>query len=272
MSSITVGIAGITGKFARLLALRLVAISPQVKLRGLARDPSKIDASPLRNVELYQGDAFEADKVRRFVRGTDVVVCCYLGDDHLMIEGQKVLIDIAEEEHVPRYIASDWSLDWTKLEMGELFAKEPCQRIHAYLAEKKSIQGIHILIGGFTDVLYAPFFQIWDQHTLTFNYWGTGDEVWECTSYMNSAQYTAAVCLDPEAVGVLRCKVAPVLVSTYVQKADRSSRWRCDQYQGHGERVREGLRQNAEPASTWIPPGATHHHGQRPTKIWSGLL
>lgn len=209
MSPITIAIAGITGKFGRLLALSLLEASPQVKLRGLARDPSKVDVASLPNVELFQGDAFDVDKIRSFVRGADVVVCCYLGDNHLMIEGQKVLIDIAEEEKVSRYVASDWSLDWTKLEMGELFAKEPCQRIHEYLTTKKSIKGVHVLIGGFTDVIFAPFFRIWDQENLTFNYWGTGDEVWECTSYLNSAQYTAAVCLDSRAVGVLRCKIKP---------------------------------------------------------------
>ena len=122
MSSTTIGIAGITGKFARLLALCLLEVSPQVKLRGVALDPSKVDASSLPNVELCQGDAFDVDKIRSFVRGTDVVVCCYLGDDRLMIEGQKLLIDIAEEENVPRYVASDWSVEGPQLEIGVLFA------------------------------------------------------------------------------------------------------------------------------------------------------
>lgn len=206
MSVKTIGIAGITGKFGRRLALCLREAAPAVNLRGFARDPSKVDLSLLPDTELHQGDAFNSEKIRGFVRGLDVVVCCYLGDNHLMVEGQKLLIDIAEDEGVPRYVASDWCLDWTKLEMGEFFAKEPCQRVHAYLAEKKSIRGVHVLIGGFTDVVYAPFFRIWDQENQTFNYWGTGDEVWECTSYLNSAQYTAAVCIDPQAVGVLRCE------------------------------------------------------------------
>lgn len=207
MSVKTIGIAGITGKFGLQLALCLREAAPAVNLRGLARDPSKVDLSSLPDIEVHQGDAFDSEKIRGFVRGLDVVVCCYLGDNQLMIEGQKLLIDIAEDEGVPRYVASDWSLDWTKLEMGELFAKESCQRVHAYLAEKKSIRGVHILIGGFTDVVYAPFFRIWDQKNQILNYWGTGDEVWECTSYLNSAQYTAAVCLDPQAVGVLRCEI-----------------------------------------------------------------
>lgn len=206
MPSLTIGIAGITGKFARLLASCLLG-EPEIKLKGLARDPSKIDASisSAPNVELYQGDAFEAEKLRAFVKGCDVVVCCYLGDDHVMVDGQKLLIDIAESERVSRYVASDWSLDWTKIKTGELFAKEPCQLVKAYL-DLKGIKGVHILIGGFTDVIFAPFFRVWDAQSFTFRYWGTGDERWECSTYLDSAKYTAAVCLDLNASGVLRCK------------------------------------------------------------------
>jgi hypothetical protein len=208
MSSLTVGIAGITGKFAQLLASCLIEKSLGVKIKGFARNPSKLDASISSSpeVEIFQGDAFDTEKIRPFVHGCDIVVCCYLGDDNLMTEGQKILIDLAEEENVPRYVASDWSLDWTKLERGELFAKEPCQVVKAYLDGKKGIQGVHILIGGFTDVVFASFFRIWDSENRTFSYWGSGSEVWECTTYLNSAQYTAAVCLDREVTGVLRCE------------------------------------------------------------------
>ena len=206
MPSLTIGIAGITRKFARLLASCLLE-SPQIKLKGLARDPSKLDPSIslAPNVEVFQGSAFEAEKVPPFVKGCDVVVCCYLGDDNVMVDGQKLLIDIAESEGVSRYVASDWSLDWTKIETGELFAKEACQLVKAYL-HSKSIKGVHILIGGFTDVIFAPFFRVWDAQNFTFRYWGTGDEIWECTTYLDSAKYTAAVCLDPNASGVWRCK------------------------------------------------------------------
>ena len=208
MASLTVGIAGFTGKFARLLTSSLLEKDPQVKIKGLARDPTKVESSisSAPNVQVLQGDAFDADKVRSFVCGCDVVVCCYLGDDNVIVEGQKLLIDIAEEEGVLRYVASDWSLDWTKLKMGELFAKQPCQVVHAVLDTKKNIKGVHILIGGFTDVVFAPFFRIWNTENLTLSYWGTGNEVWECTTYLNSAQYTAAVTLDPNAVETFRCE------------------------------------------------------------------
>ena len=208
MAAITVGIAGFTGKFARLLTSSLLEQDANVQIKGLARDPAKVEAaiSSISNVQVVQGDAFDADKLRTFVRGCDVVVCCYLGDDHVMVEGQKLLIDVAEQENVARYVASDWSLDWTKLQLGELFAKEPCQLVKAYIDTKRRIKGVHILVGGFTEVLFAPFYRIWHADKFTFSYWGTGDEKWEFTTYLNSAQYTAAVILNRQAKGVLRCE------------------------------------------------------------------
>ena len=208
MATTTIGIAGISGKFARLLTSSLLDLDSGIQIKGLARDPSKVDQSTSSSarVQVVQGDAFQSEHVRSFVKGCGVVVCCYLGDDNVMIAGQKLLIDLAEEEGVARYVASDWSLDWTNLEIGELFSKEPCQVVKAYLDTKKNIKGVHILIGGFTDVVFAPFFRIWDSDSSTLRYWGNGTEVWECTTYLNSAEYTAAVCLDHTAVGELRCK------------------------------------------------------------------
>lgn len=98
----TVGIAGITGKFARILASHLLKHS-DISTRGYCRNASKVSA-PLTSssqVQIIQGEAFDKERIRTFV------VCCYLGDDNLMLEGQKVLIDACEENKVPRYIASD---------------------------------------------------------------------------------------------------------------------------------------------------------------------
>ncbi|KAJ9614889.1 hypothetical protein H2204_014328 [Knufia peltigerae] len=206
MAPITVGIAGFTGRVAGLLTLSLLEQDPNVQIKGLARTPENVSKSisSKNNVQVIQGGAFDTDKIRSFVHGCDVVVCCYSHDDRIMVDGQKLLIDLAEEEGVPRYVASDWCLDYTKLGMGELFAKEASQRIKGYLDTKNSIKGVHMLIGGFTEVIFAAFFRIWDSQTSTLRYWGTGDEVWECTTYQNSAQYTAAVCLDRDAFGVFR--------------------------------------------------------------------
>ncbi|OOF93251.1 hypothetical protein ASPCADRAFT_508996 [Aspergillus carbonarius ITEM 5010] len=200
-----VGIAGITGKFARLLTTHLLA-QEGASIKGFCRTPSKvpeaISSSP--RVELIQGEAFDREAVRSFVQGCDVVVCCYLGDDKLMVDGQKLLIDACDELQVARYVASDWALDYTKLQLGQLFPKDPMIHVKAYLETKANVAGVHVLIGGFMEPVLSPFFNILDPSTMTFRYWGEGDEVMEGTTYEDAARFTAAVVLDATATGVLR--------------------------------------------------------------------
>ncbi|VUC26619.1 unnamed protein product [Clonostachys rosea] len=203
MSSLTIGIAGITGKFGRLVALKLLQ-NPNVNLRGYARDPSKVitSISESPRVSLFKGEAFDNASIKPFVAGANVIICAYLGADHLMIEGQKKLIDACDDAGVARYVASDWALDYTKLKLGELFPKDPMIHVKSYLETKKTTKGVHILIGSFMDPVLSPFFNIWDPQSQTLRYWGEGDEPFEGTSYENAAELTAAVAVDKSAVGI----------------------------------------------------------------------
>ncbi|KAF3926066.1 hypothetical protein ABW20_dc0109394 [Dactylellina cionopaga] len=200
-----VGIAGITGKFARVLASSLLKY-PGVTIKGYCRDPSKVPQplSSNSNVSLIKGEAFDTNSINSFVSDCDTVVCCYLGDDNLMVEGQKVLIDACAANGVPRYVASDWALDYTKLEFGQLFSKEPMKHVKAYLDAQDKVKGVHIIVGGFMNAFFTPIFGIWDSDNTTFRYWGTGDEVWEGTTYQNAAEYTAAICADKNVHGIQR--------------------------------------------------------------------
>ncbi|KAH7142938.1 hypothetical protein B0J13DRAFT_585594 [Dactylonectria estremocensis] len=161
----TVGIAGITGKFARLVAKRLLD-KPDVLIRGYCRNPAKLPAfiasSP--RVQVVQGEATDRAALRSFASGSDVVVCCYLGDETLMTQGQKLLIDACEEQGVKRYV---------------------------HLDAKNKIQGVHVLIGTFMDTFWNPWFQIWRPEERTLRYWGTGEEIWESTPYTNAADFVA---------------------------------------------------------------------------------
>jgi hypothetical protein len=123
-----------------------------------------------------------------------------------MVDGQKALIDACEECNVPSYVASDWALDYSKLNLGELFSKDPMIHVKAYL-ETKKVQGVHILIGGSMEPIFSPFFNIFDPSTDNFRYWGNGDELMEGTTDDNAAEFTAAVALDPKATGIVRFKL-----------------------------------------------------------------
>jgi hypothetical protein len=202
----TIGIAGFTGKFARCVVKSILQY-PGVSVRGFCRDSSKLPPSVTTSsrIHIVNGEFNDKDALQSFVTGTDVVICCYLGNEELMSEGQKLLIDACVANNVPRYIAGDFSVDITNIPYGALPPKDPCKDIKKYL-ESRDIQGIHILIGVFMETFWSDFMQIWDPRQKKLSYWGTGHEMWESTTYGTAADYTAAVAMDKTAVGIQQCK------------------------------------------------------------------
>ncbi|KAL2849614.1 hypothetical protein BJX68DRAFT_255339 [Aspergillus pseudodeflectus] len=167
-----VGIAGITGKFARRLLTHLLdAGDDSLTIKGYCLDPSKVpDAlKSSSKLQLIRGTAFDKETIATFVKGCDVVVCCYLGDDTLKMDGQTLLINACQSANVPRYVASDWALDYTKLKPGELFPKNLMIHVKAYLETKESVAGIM-----------------------------------KGTTYDDAAKYTSKAVLDSTAKGVLK--------------------------------------------------------------------
>lgn len=75
----------------------------------------------------------------------------------------------------------------------------------AYLDPRNQVAGVRVLVDGSMDPFFSPPLEIWGASSTTFRYQGTGDEVWERSTYENAAEYTAAVCCDENAVGVLKC-------------------------------------------------------------------
>lgn len=75
--------------------------------------------------------------------------------------------------------------------------------IKAYLETKATVNGVHVLVGGFM----SPVFQVWDPQSSSLRYWGDGAEIWEGTSYENAAEFTAAVVADRIMIGIKKCKL-----------------------------------------------------------------
>ncbi|OJJ60383.1 hypothetical protein ASPSYDRAFT_86974 [Aspergillus sydowii CBS 593.65] len=200
--ALTVGIAGITGKLARLILKQLC--SSDVQIRGFCRNASKLPAkyrdSP--RVTIVQGSSDDLEALRTFARGCDAVVCAYLGDNTLMTEGQKLLVDACDLEKVDRYIASDYTFDFTKLEYGQHPAKDPMKHVKAHLDTKTHVKGVHVLIGAFMETFWSGYFGVWNADEYKLSFYGSGDEIWESTTYGTAAEYVAAVARDPTATGL----------------------------------------------------------------------
>lgn len=201
-----IAIAGISGQLGRKVAEELLK-QPDLEIRGSCRDVSKLEPflKESSRISLIETGPYDKDLLRTLVEGCDVVICTYFADNEVMTEGQKLLVDLCDEENVPRYIASDYTADYTKLDWGSIPLKDPMKTVKNYLDNKGNVKGVHILVGIMMET-FLMVFPPWDQKEKTFQYWGSGEEVWEMTSYKTAAEYVAAVALDPSAVGMLRCK------------------------------------------------------------------
>ncbi|KAK3291661.1 uncharacterized protein B0H64DRAFT_377835 [Chaetomium fimeti] len=51
---------------------------------------------------------------------------------------------------------------------------------------------------------FLDLFGVWNPEENEVNYWGTGNDKWDLTSYQTAVEYIAAVALDPNATGFLR--------------------------------------------------------------------
>ncbi|GAB7336768.1 hypothetical protein MBLNU13_g10860t1 [Cladosporium sp. NU13] len=200
-----VGVAGATGRFGRLVLASLLEI-PNIKARGLCRNASKLEDDYIKSsqLEVVEDDVLDQSVLSKFVDGLDVVICAYLGDNDFMVNGQKALIDACEQARVPRYIASDYTFDYTKLQLGEHPAKDPMKIVHEYLQGKQHVHGVHVLVGGFVETFWSGYFQVWSSKEKSLVYWGSGEDTWEVTTYTDAAKYTVAVALDAGVVGFQR--------------------------------------------------------------------
>lgn len=126
-----------------------------------------------------------------------------------MFEAQKVLIDLCEKEGVPRYIASDYTVEYRKLDPTDMVINFFTNDIVAYLDTKLGVKGVHIMVGLLIET-FIDLFDAWRPEANELRYWGTGNEKLDFTSYQTAAEYVAAVALDPNASGFFKCSTPPL--------------------------------------------------------------
>lgn len=205
MSPVTqITITGFAGRMAQLITTYLLANHPSVKINGVARNASKLpeNIKGADNIEIFEGDAYDKDVLLKALKGSQVVICAYLGDNALMIDGQKFLIDASIEAGVPRYIASDWTCDYRNNALGEIPMKDPMKVVYEYLQGKKEIEGVHMLVGAFIEVVFMRLFAD-DAHT-RIQYFGTGNEGIDFSTMPDSAAWTVEAAVVRSAVGFIQ--------------------------------------------------------------------
>ena len=202
-------LAGATGDLGRRIAAALSR--RQVPFRALVRPGTSAETRSYldgRGVEVIEVDYDDETSLRQGCKGAACVVSALNGLEPVMIGLQSRLLDAAIAAGVPRFIPSDYSLDFTKTRPGDNRNLDVRRQFMACI-DGKPIKATSVLNGAFADLLasQAPII-LHDRHRVL--YWGDADQKLDFTTKDDVAEYVATVAVDDAAPRFLRIAGASV--------------------------------------------------------------
>jgi nucleoside-diphosphate-sugar epimerase len=196
-------LAGATGDLGHRIALALLDRGAQV--RALVRPGNTKPAVATlreRGAAIVEVDFKDAAALAQACAGAACVVSALSGLRDVIVDAQTHLLDAAVASGVPRFIPSDYSIDFTKLPAGSNRNLDLRREFGRHL-DQVPIRATSILNGMFMDLLtgQAPVVLFKIKRIL---YWGSADQPLDFTTTADTAAYTAAAALDPTTPRYLR--------------------------------------------------------------------
>ena len=196
-------IAGGTGNLGQRIIKALLKKGAEVRV--VVRPGSDIDKiKNLENpgVKVFKVNMSNREEVSNVCIGASCVVSALAGLREVIIDTQKILLDAAIAAGVPRFIPSDYSLDFTKFSAGRNRNFDLRREFHEYL-DKSSIAATTIFNDTFMDMLTGqmPLILFKQKRVL---YWGNADHRMGFTTIDNTAAFTANAALEPSTPRFLR--------------------------------------------------------------------
>lgn len=194
----TVVVAGAAGDLGARIVRALAAKGASV--RSLVRRPA--DAPTIEGVETIVADYGDVEALRRACDGAACVVSALNGTEPVILGAQGRLLDAAVAVGVPRFIPSDFCLDYQGTRPGDNRNMD-LRRAFGERIDATPIRATSILNGPFADLLSgeAPIVLHRVRRVL---YWGDADQRFDFTTKDDVADFTADAALDPEAPRFLR--------------------------------------------------------------------
>ncbi|RGP61621.1 nmralike protein [Fusarium sporotrichioides] len=196
MTTPFVAVAGASGKLGKLVANAL--IKRGVIVKALVRP----NTDPLRTNDLVSAGAIIApvdlssvSALTRELSGATCVVSTIQGLEDVICVAQSTLLDASVAAKVPRFIPSDFSLDFTKTKPGSNRNLDLRREFHKTLNES-GISWTSILNGGFMDLMVGDSPMI-NHKSRKVPYIGQPSQLLDFTTMVDTAAYTAAVAADP---------------------------------------------------------------------------
>lgn len=199
----TIAVAGATGKLGQRIVADLLERGADVCAlvrSGAAGD--KVEALARGGASIARVDMTSTVELAKACAGASCVVSALQGLRDVIVETQSVLLDAAIAARVPRFVPSDYAIDFMKLPPGTNRNFDLRRAFHERL-DKASIQTTSILNGCFTEVLtYGT--PLLDLKSKRVGYWGEADQKMDFTTMGDTAAFTAAAALDATTPKVLR--------------------------------------------------------------------
>jgi nucleoside-diphosphate-sugar epimerase len=209
-SKATIIVAGATGDLGSRIIRSLSERGANVQ--ALIRPGSangKAVAWQQQGVSMVEVDFTKNADLTKACEGGSCVVSALSGLEEVIVDAQTSLLQSAIEAGVPRFIPSDYAIDFTKLPEGTNRNLDLRRTFHERI-NQAPIQATSVLNGMFTDLLtgQAPFI-LFDLKRVV--YWEDADQLLDFTTIDNTAAYTAAAAIDPSTPRYL--KIAGEVVS-----------------------------------------------------------
>ena len=200
---ITIALAGATGDLGFRIARALLRRGARV--RALVRPGNHkpvVTALQDLGAEIIEVDFNSVIALANVCAGATCVVSALSGLRDVIVDTQKRLLDAAVAAGVPRFIPSDFCIDYTRLPLGSNRNLDLRREFNQRL-DQAPVQATSVLNGMFTDLLTgkAPVVLFGLQRVL---YYGSADQPLDFTTIANTAEYTAAAALDPTTPRYLR--------------------------------------------------------------------
>ncbi len=199
----TIVLAGAGGDLGQRIAKALVAAGADV--RALVRpglSTSKRSAMASVGASPVEAAYDDTASLRQACDGAACVVSALNGLGPVIIDAQSRLLHAAVAAGVPRFIPSDYSLDFTRTRPGDNRNMD-LRRAFMQRIDAAPIRATSVLNGAFADLLTgdAPIILHRPKRVL---YWGSADQTLDFTTKEDVARYVALAALDEGAPRFLR--------------------------------------------------------------------